>query len=218
MPTRHERKAQRQAKMHKQRLLNIMVISLAVVAVIAVVIIILTQQVTPIPTSGVTLGNPDAPIKITEFADFQCPACAYFVKTIKPELVEKYIRTGKVSFSFSPYSFIGPESYAAAEAAYCAADQDKFWLYYDYLFSHQGAENSGTFSSANLAFFAQQLGLDTTIFSQCIDSHKYQNTVKDANNVAQSYGLSGTPSFVVNGKVVSSQTDLIPAIENLLNP
>jgi protein-disulfide isomerase len=246
MPTRKEKEALRLAKKRKQQVINYLAIGLAVVVVIVVIILIATQgqksAVQPTVTatlgtpvafniidppaipaeiqrSGATLGDPNAPVKIQEFADFQCPACSYFVQNLKPQIIEQYVATGKASFSFAPYTFLGPESFKAAEAAYCAADQNKFWEYYDYLYYNQSpVENGGTFNDTNLTALAEKAGLDLVAFSGCLSSGKYTQTVIDANSIPRSYGLDSTPSFLVNGKVVSKQTELISAIEAAVNP
>jgi protein-disulfide isomerase len=73
-------------------------------------------------TNGFSTGDPNAPVKVQEFADFQCPGCQYFALSVEPVIQSKYIDTGQVYFTYTPFSFIGQESIAAAEAAYCADD------------------------------------------------------------------------------------------------
>ncbi len=244
MPSRRERESQRKAQKRKQQMINYAVIGVAVIAVIVVVVVLVVsgsnKAAQPTPTtaatprvlidppaipaaiqrSGTTIGDPNAPVKITEFADFQCPACSYFVQNIKPQLIDQYVATGKASLTFSPYTFIGAESFAAAESALCASDQNKFWEYYDYLYYNQGAvENGGTFSSAFLSQVAEKVGLDNTAFNDCVSSGKYKQIVKDANSIPQSYGLDSTPSFLVNGKNAGKQSELLAAVEAALtNP
>jgi protein-disulfide isomerase len=88
----------------------------------------------------------DAPVVLVEFSDFQCPYCKKFTDEIEPAIMRDFVSTGKVLFKYVPYSFLddnspGRESKNAAEAAYCAGDQGKFWEYHDMLFTNQGGEN-----------------------------------------------------------------------------
>ncbi len=87
----------------------------------------------------------------------------------------------------------------AAQAAECAADQNKFWEFHDTLFASQNGENQGAFSNDNLKKFAADLGLDTAAFNQCLDTQKYAQIVESDTQIAQQIGVRSTPSFVVNG-------------------
>ena len=92
------------------------------------------------------LGDPDAPVTIIEYGDFQCPFCARFHEQVSPRLREEYIKTGKARMVFRNFQFLGPESVAAAEAAECAKDQGKFWTYHDAIYDEElrdGQENNG---------------------------------------------------------------------------
>ncbi len=97
------------------------------------------------------------------------------------------------------FAFLGDESKIAAEASECASDQNKFWEYHDYLFTHQNGENQGAFSSENLKKFAMELELDTQSFNECLDSGKYKDTVEQQSQYAKQLGVQSTPSFLVNG-------------------
>ena len=97
-------------------------------------------------------------------------------------------------------AFLGPESQWAAEASECAADQDAFWDYHDLLYNRQAGENRGAFDKDNLKQFAAELGLDTQVFNECMDSAKYASLVQTDTAMAQSLGVRGTPAFLVNGQ------------------
>jgi len=97
------------------------------------------------------------------------------------------------------FAFLGDESQWAAEAAECAADQNKYWEYHDKLFASQNGENQGAFSKDNLKKFAADLGFDTTAFNSCLDSGKYTQQVQSDTQMAQQIGVQSTPSFLVNG-------------------
>jgi len=150
-------------------------------------------------------GDPNAPIKIEEFSDFQCPVCARFYLDIEPELFETYVATGKVYFVYrSMGEFIGPESVAAAEAAYCAGDQNKFWEMHDTIFANHSGENVGDYTNRRLKAFAESIGLDMGEFNSCLDGGKYRDEVNQDAADGRAVGVTGTPSFLltytVNGE------------------
>lgn len=124
-------------------------------------------------------------------------------------------------FGYLNFAFLGDESQWSAEAAECAGDQNKFWDFHDYLFSHQNGENKGTFSKDNLKAFAADLGLDTDAFNTCLDTGKYTQLVKDQTSLGQQLGISSTPTFAINGQaIVGAQSfdTFKQKIDALLNP
>ncbi|MCL4487703.1 MAG: DsbA family protein [Chloroflexi bacterium] len=116
------------------------------------------------------------------------------------QLAPQYIQTGKAKIIYHNFPIIGPESVSAAEAAECAADQGKFWAYANDLFAHQGGENSGAFSNANLKAFAAQLGLNPQTFGTCFDGGKYAALVQQQLQQGQQRGVQATPTFFINGQ------------------
>jgi protein-disulfide isomerase len=179
------------------------------------------QAPSPIPVSlkpGVPFkGNADAKVTVIEYADYRCPFCEKFYTTVMPDLKSKYIDTGKIKFVYQDFAFLGADSYAAAEASHCAADQGKFWEYHDYLFGHQGSESGDWASIKNQKIFAKTLKLKTALFNSCLDSHKYKQQVLDETAAGKSYGVTGTPTVFVNGvalvgaQPLSTFTDAIDA-------
>src|SRR3989344_694364 len=145
-------------------------------------------------------GQADAPVTIIEFSDFQCPFCKKFYTDSLPQLREKYIQTGKVKLVFRdfPLSNIHPDAQKAAEAAECAGEQGKYFAMHDKIF-----ENQQELKVADLKKYAASLGLNTQTFNDCLDSGKMKDVV--ANDFAQGtqYGVSGTPAFYINGKLLS---------------
>jgi protein-disulfide isomerase len=105
-----------------------------------------------------------------------------------------------VRIGYQHFAFLGDESFWAAEASECAADQDKFWEYHDYLFINQNGENQGAFVKDNLKRFAADLGLDTALFNTCLDSGKYAEAIQTQTAASQSLGVRSTPAFVINGQ------------------
>jgi protein-disulfide isomerase len=147
-------------------------------------------------------GDPNAPVTMIEFGDFQCPFCGRHAVTVGHQIDERYIQSGKVRFGYFNFAFLGQESNWAAEAAECASDQDKYWEYHDVLYSSQSGENQGAFNKDNLKKFAGDLGLDTSAFNECLDSGKYSQLIQDESSTASSIGVRSTPTFLINGQAV----------------
>ncbi len=158
-----------------------------------------------IPTDGRVLGDPDAPVHLIEYGDYQCPACASFSQTVFPNLLSDYIATGKVSFEFRDLAFIGDDSVTAAEAAACAIDQDGYWLYHDTIYANHFGENLGNLSKSRLLQMAKLSGLDQDEISSCIDAGTKLTEVQQMHQEATQLGLTSTPSFVLNGQVIQWQ-------------
>lgn len=204
---RDEMRARRAAAQQRQRILTIIIVAVAVIGVAAIILVpMLKPPYQGMPRANThenSVGDPNAPVKVEEFSDFQCPYCEQWHTKEEEAFYQKYVATGKVYFTYMPFSFLGNESVRAAEAAYCAMDQGKFWDYHDILFANQGAENSGAFSDSNLQSFARELKLDTTQFNQCFTGNKYVQKVTDDVNYAKSKGINATPYFIVdNGQPI----------------
>lgn len=152
------------------------------------------------------MGDPEAPVKIEEFSDFQCPFCKRFSDETEQQIVDTYVATGKVYFVYIPYgpggNLIGPESLVSAKAAYCAGDQDKFWEYHDILFANHTGENVGDFAEKRLMAFAESLNLDVDEFRSCFKSNKYDDELQQGLVYGKRAGIGGTPTFLINGKKV----------------
>jgi protein-disulfide isomerase len=159
------------------------------------------------PAAGYILGDPTAPVVITAWEDFQCPICKAANASTLQGIEEAYVSTGKAQLVFRQFPFLGDESYAAAEASQCAADQDAFWDFHDAVFTAQGAENSGVFSAAKLKEIAASLGLDTGIFNACVDSGEHSESVAAEKAEGESLGVNSTPTFFVDGERVSDWRD-----------
>lgn len=153
------------------------------------------------------LGSANAPVTIVEYGDYQCPFCGveFFAKT-EPLIIQNYVNTGKAKFVFRDFPFLGPESTAAANAAQCAEDQSKLWAYHDALYTAKiaddgngGSENDGFFSSTELLKLGQQIGLNMTTFTSCVNGNADANIVAQAKADATNQGINSTPTFYING-------------------
>ena len=149
-----------------------------------------------------TLGDAGAPVTIIEYSDFQCPFCGRFNQQVYPKLIEQYVHSGKVKFSYKHFAFLGAESNWAAQAAECAADQKRFWDYHDLLFARQRGENGGAFAKDRLIGFARELRLDTATFSICLNGDTTSDRVTADSAEGQRLGVRGTPAFLINGRLL----------------
>ncbi len=172
--------------------------------VIAVIIAVLIFSPTAKKTDPLdkSQGPATSKVVVTEYGDFQCPACKAFALQIHPKIKADFVDTGKIRFTFRQMAFIGPESTLAAEASECANDQGKFWEYYEALYAYQGGENTGVFTNASLAGYAKNLGLDVNKFSQCLSSNRYKAKVEQETADGQNAGVYSTPSLLLNGKLI----------------
>jgi len=139
-------------------------------------------------------GSPDASIVLVEFSDFECPFCAQHFRATYPQVIEKFVDTGQVSYVFKnlPLQTLHPRAIAAAEAAQCAGEQKKFWQMHDKLF-----ENQKTLSEANIRSHAQQIGLNVQEYDECIAEGVVASRVNEDLAEAKQLGLTGTPSFLL---------------------
>jgi protein-disulfide isomerase len=141
-------------------------------------------------------GPATAPVTIVEFSDFQCPYCSRVVPTLK-KIEERYKDKVRIVFRDLPLLQIHPNAAKAAEAATCAHEQGKFWLMHDKLF-----ESQGSLDVESLKKKAVELGLDATTFNQCLDSGKHAAEWKRDAEDAERYGVTSTPAFFINGRMV----------------
>jgi protein-disulfide isomerase len=119
---------------------------------------------------------------------------------VAPEIIKRYVETGKVKLVWHDFAWIGSESRQAAQAARCAGRQGKFWEYHDHLFNNQRGENRGQFSNENLRQFAGTLGLDTSAFGDCLGRGEDLPAIQQDLASGRAEGVTATPSFKVNGQ------------------
>jgi protein-disulfide isomerase len=140
-------------------------------------------------------GSKDAPVTIIEFSDFQCPYSKKYHDEILPMIMSEYGDEIRYVYRDFPLTSMHSQAQKAAEAAQCAFEQGKFWEYYEQLFQNQGA-----LDVPNLKNYATELGLDESAFNLCLDSGKYAQEVQKDFEDGYSYGVTGTPTFFINGR------------------
>ncbi len=149
-------------------------------------------------------GNPDAPVTVVEFSDFQCPFCSRFFEQTLPLIEENYIDTGKIKFVYKdlPLDSLHPNARSAHIAAECADEEGKFWEYHDVLFQKQ-AEWQRLASSdldITLSQFAVDLGMQAASFESCMESQDIADEVNQDTLEAARYGATGTPTFFIGNE------------------
>jgi protein-disulfide isomerase len=141
-------------------------------------------------------GPANAPIELIEFADFECPFCLAAAPTVK-RVLETY--GDRIRFVYRNFPLQNhPNARPAAEAAQCAHEQGQFWAYHDRLFA-----DPGKLSDTDLKQTAADLGLDAGRFNKCVDDHKYASVIDTDAREGGEAGVSGTPAFFINGRLLS---------------
>lgn len=156
------------------------------------------------PARGYTVGNPNAKVKIIEFADFECPGCAQFATVTEPDVRKRIVDAGLASFTF--YDFPLPQhknSKSASLAAACADDQGKFWEMHDRVFAGQDQWNTQAADNPKPFFqkYAADIGLNATAWEACYDSNKHGGRILANLAEGERRRVSSTPSFIIADKM-----------------
>jgi protein-disulfide isomerase len=211
MPSRSEIQAKRAEKQKRSRRLTILIAAGVGLVVVAFLIApsfrakpeIVMPEALPHPMAeGTTLGDPQAPVTIINYSDFQCVYCKRFSTETEPQLVRDFVETGKASLTFKQFAFLGQPSIDAAEASLCAEEQGEFWRYHDILFANQAEGDRSAFSNERLVAFADALGLNVGEFESCLKDHRYLDRVRQEYNDGKALEVSSTPTFLINGKLI----------------
>ncbi|HEX6173043.1 MAG TPA: thioredoxin domain-containing protein, partial [Candidatus Binatia bacterium] len=155
-------------------------------------------------------GSERAQVTIVKFEDFQCPYC----KAVQPnyqEVLKRYDGKVRLVHKDLPLEQIHPQARQAAEAARCADDEGKFWEYHDKLYA-----SSPKAAPEDLKLYAKDLGLKQDLFDECLISGKYRATIQKDLNDAASLGLTGTPTFFINGRELSGAQS-VEAISQIID-
>ena len=154
---------------------------------------------------GVVYGNPDAPITIMEFGDYQCPACGYFALSVKPFVDTDYIETGQAKLVFHdfPVDDLHPHAFLAARAVRCAGDQERYFEYHDEVFRTQMEWSPTENPAGHFKDLAKDIGLDARAFGRCLDSDMHADVVTANRRLGERLGVGGTPAiFIQEGQAL----------------
>jgi protein-disulfide isomerase len=150
--------------------------------------------------AGTVLGDADAPVRIVEYGDLQCPVCREVAAEVIPTLIEDEVRTGDASLEFKNFTILGPQSVDAAKASLAAAQQGRYWEYIEIFYRNQGTENSGYVTDDFLEGVARAAGVaDIGRWHQDRQDPSLDAEIADVQTEATRLGLNATPSFAVRG-------------------
>lgn len=192
-----------------------------------------TAAATPALYEGVEeegrfLGDPEAPVDLVVYSDYQCSFCKLFDERDLPPIIQNFVESGDVRVEWRPLPILSDraglslespenESVQAAEAALCAADQNMFWPYSEALFVAQGDVNSGVYADDMLKSTAADLDLETETFNDCLDSGEKQDEVIEFREEAIELGVTGTPTFFIKDQLISYTQAGYDRLEEQLN-
>ncbi len=158
------------------------------------------RELQGIPQSGLVLGDPQAKVTLLEFGDLQCPVCKGFSEEIIPEVIDSKVRSGEAKIEFRNYTIISQESVPAGAGAIAAGKQGRGWTFIELFYRNQGLEASGYVTDEFLAEIAKGAGVpDIDRWNKDRKSSATLAEVKRTTEEAQTLGLTGTPSFAVEG-------------------
>jgi protein-disulfide isomerase len=155
------------------------------------------EMLAGIPQSGIHLGNPNAPVRLVEFADLQCPFCRDYTLQTLPQLVQDYVRSGKVRMEFRDLAFLGKDSVTAGRHAAGAGQQNKLWNFIDVLYYNQGEENSGYVTPSFLHSIDKAAGVDSAKADAFAASAASLAPIKQANAMGNQLRVQSTPTVFV---------------------
>jgi protein-disulfide isomerase len=153
---------------------------------------------------GHVMGTAAATLEVQEFADFQCPACQRFAILTMPDVVQRYVNTGRIRWRFVHFPLSGHQnSPAAHEAAACAGEQDKFWEFHDQLYYNQNTWATARNPERTIRGYAQQVGLDLRQYDDCLDSDRQMPRLQASVEAAVARGVNSTPTFIIGDRMFS---------------
>lgn len=170
-----------------------------------------------IPQAGNTLGDPAAPVTITEFGDLRCPVCRTFALETENQMIGTYVKTNKAKFVYRIWPILGPDSVSATQCAIAAQQQNKLFEYQDLWYHNQQDETTDYATPAFCDGIAKALGLNMEQFQQDRqDDALWTPEVQDVQVIAAQENFGGTPSFIIEGpkgkKVLTGALPQIKAI------
>ncbi len=156
--------------------------------------------------NGYVIGSDSAPVEVTEFLDFECPACAMFATIQFPTIREQLINTGRVRWRSRDLPLSGHKySRFSAHAAQCAGEQGKYWEMHDQLFGNHSWAQTGRDPGGLFRQMAQAAGVDLSRYDECMQTGRYAGRIEASRQEGERLGSSGTPSFFVNGRLVQTR-------------
>lgn len=227
---RQARREEIRRKERQQRLIVIGVIGAVALAIVGFIVIPSIRsanapvgefvKITPVAYTTVdrtSMGDPNAQAKIEVYEDYTCSACKVYSDSVEPQVIKELVETGQAHYIFYQFPFLDDRSASkdsdrSANAALCAADQNRFWDYKALLFANQTGV-ADQFSDKRLLAFAESLGLDMTQFEACYDDNRHQSEINEDMAAGRTKGITGTPTVFVNG--VDIAPGRVPTFEQI---
>jgi protein-disulfide isomerase len=173
------------------------------------------------------IGDPNAPITMTEYGDFKCPSCAQFQQEVGQELRNRYLDNGVINIEYRNYPFLGPDSGRSARGTYCANDQGVFSAYHDIVFDYMwtnyysqndpAAQRRDVLTTEKLIELMEDELTDQNQFRECVESDDYNRFLDADLLLGADDSINGTPGFVIGGQRIvglSNITTFVTLIEN----
>jgi protein-disulfide isomerase len=216
---RQRQEAEEQARLRRQRLVQLgsAAVLLAIVAVVAVIIVsqsgggsggdtkledvsLVQNELHGLDQQGLTLGDPKAKVTVVEFGDLQCPVCKAYSEQVIPQVIKGPVRSGDAKLEFRNWTIIGPQSKPAATASLAASEQGRYWSFINLFYRNQGQENSGYVTDSFLEAVAKGAGVtDIAKWNQDRQSTRWDAQLTQTASQASQLGLTGTPGFLFEG-------------------
>lgn len=208
------REKHRRRKQRQQLTLGLIIIGIVLIIIAIILLpylrplgeIIVPELVARPMAEGSAMGDPNAPVIMEEYSDYQCSHCRRFSEQTEPILVEQYVETGKLYIVYKNFALY-PSSIPIVEASLCAAEQGKFWEYHDILFANQSSDPNN-YSDRRLEAYAEAVGLGLATFKDCTRERRYKDEVQQIRLEGENLGFTGTPTFLINGKVIEGAQPL----------
>lgn len=159
----------------------------------------ITSDLAGITQKGSTLGEPDAPVEITEYGDTSCPICKDAAETSIPDVIDQFVKTGKAKLTFRPVAFISPSSERGALGAEAAAKQDAMWTFIETVYANQGPESKDWLTDSLLKEIVTKIGLDVDQWQKDYESEAVASAFFANDSAWKAAGGTGTPTFVITG-------------------
>ncbi|HEX5004883.1 MAG TPA: thioredoxin domain-containing protein [Gemmatimonadales bacterium] len=171
---------------------------------------------------GYFLGDPNAPLVITEYADYQCPSCQDFDLVQFPEVMRQLVETGRVRWRYRDYPLDHLHSFArlAAHSAACADDQGRYWQQHALIYQGQAQWSAESEASGTFRDYAARAGLDLPAYDACMQSAKYAGRIQASYDEGLRVGVNGTPTFLIGDRLYGgrSNSDALKRIVDSLAP
>ncbi len=208
-------RSQKEQKKKQNIKIALGILALLIVIVAVVLVLRLTRtKMTLANEQGMSVGDPNAPVKVVEFSNYSCSHCKTFTLEHEPDFIKDYVDTGKVYYTAYPYPWNEQDpTYKASLASYCAAEQNIYFAFKDEVFRSVAGVND--LADGKILEYAKRVGADMGTFEKCFVNPETVQRIAVTKGLADGNNVTGTPSFIVNSKLVY-MNQLVPAVKEAL--